>query len=239
MATAAIQPTSAQTASEPSRAAAADAEHEAAALFEEAVEELELGERRRAMQRLEIIVERYANTRTAGAARALLSQIGSRRALAPRPQNRRARSDGRGEGGGAEPIATAIPAHLDAEFKAVAGDRIFFSDASSAIGGRARLILREQAEWLRRHPELGIRIEGHADDTGTHEHNVEMSRQRAESVRERLVEDGIAAERITLAAAGRDQRVAVCPQPECTAQNRRVVVRLVRSARAAAPAERR
>lgn len=108
-------------------------------------------------------------------------------------------------------------------FRREAGDRVFFSSSSAEIGGRARAVLAVQAEWLRKNPSLRLTIEGHADDGGSTEQEIRLSAERAEAVRDRLIADGIEPKRIAVVARGREQRLATCPDPACSAQNRRAV----------------
>jgi peptidoglycan-associated lipoprotein len=113
------------------------------------------------------------------------------------------------------------------EFQSQVGDRVFFSDASAELGSRGRVALEAQAAWLARHPDLAIIIEGHADDSDVASHNIEISERRAESVRHRLVQLGIAPDRIRTAAYGRERLVADCHLAACAAQNRRAVTVIV------------
>lgn len=112
---------------------------------------------------------------------------------------------------------------LDQEFREATGDRIFFSNASAELGARARQVLMAQAQWLRRHPDVAVVIEAHADDGSSSDYNLTIARQRGEAVRDLLVSGGVANNRIRLANRGRDLKVASCPQPACAAQNRRVI----------------
>jgi peptidoglycan-associated lipoprotein len=109
------------------------------------------------------------------------------------------------------------------EFQTQVGDRVFFSESSAELGARGRLALEAQAAWLLRHPHLLVTIEGHADETGVARHNLEVSQHRAETVRRRLIELGIARERIRTVAYGRQRLVADCAAAACAAQNRRAV----------------
>ena len=113
---------------------------------------------------------------------------------------------------------------LDNEFLSQAGDRVFFSVGSADLGVRARGVVQSQARFLLLHPELSVAIEGHADDGAIADADSQrISEQRAVSVRERLVAEGVAAERIVAYGRGRADRVSDCAAPECSAQNRRVV----------------
>ncbi len=110
-----------------------------------------------------------------------------------------------------------------------AGDRVFFAEQSAVLGRKALIALRRQAKWLRRQQlDIWVRIVGHADDGGLAYDNVQLSRARALAVRDRLLQAGVRRDRIEVVAAGRTQRVAVCSDPGCAVQNRRVVVEVLR-----------
>jgi outer membrane protein OmpA-like peptidoglycan-associated protein len=103
------------------------------------------------------------------------------------------------------------------------GDRVFFGPGSAELGARAHQVLAGQAEWLKGRPELIATIEGHADDPGPAEDNLRLAAARAQAVRQRLIGEGVSPARITVQAAGNTDRVAVCGEPACAAQNRRAV----------------
>jgi peptidoglycan-associated lipoprotein len=110
-----------------------------------------------------------------------------------------------------------------AEFQSQVGDRIFFSDTSAELGTRGRVALEAQAAWLVRYPNLAVIVEGHADDAGGIAHNREVSHRRADVVRRRLIQMGVAPERISIVAYGRERLIAECADTACAAQNRRAV----------------
>ncbi len=114
-------------------------------------------------------------------------------------------------------------ASIQARFRNEAGDRVFFSAGSAELGSRAHAALTAQAQWLNRWHEFEAAIEGHADDPGSDEDNLKLSQQRAEAVRRRLVEEGVEASRLAVVAQGRTQRIAICADVDCAAQNRRAV----------------
>ncbi len=114
-------------------------------------------------------------------------------------------------------------ASIQAKLRGEAGDRIFFSSGSAELGTRARMALAAQAQWLMRWREFEAAVEGHADEPGTEEDNLALSRLRAEAVRQRLIEEGVEASRVSAVGAGRTQRVATCASADCTSQNRRAV----------------
>jgi len=104
------------------------------------------------------------------------------------------------------------------------GDRVFFAENSAVIGGRARHLIENQARWLNARPDLAVVIIGRADDGGSGPASGALSLQRAEAVRERLVAAGLAENRIEIEAAGTADRLALCDDPLCQAQNRNAEV---------------
>ena len=119
---------------------------------------------------------------------------------------------------------TAVAANVEEEFIATAGDRVFFAVESAELGQRARVVLAAQARWLAQRVDLIAVIEGHADDGPlSKEQLVTLSEARAAAVRDRLIQEGVAASRLTVFARGRQQPVADCASSDCAAQNRRVI----------------
>jgi len=134
-------------------------------------------------------------------------------------------------------VPDVMAAGIGRDFRTSVGDRVFFADRSAELSARARAAIEAQAYWLKRKPGLIIIVEGHADDSGTGDDNMALSRQRADAVRQRLIELGVATDRIRVTAFGRNQTVADCTGSLCAAQNRRAVtvVRPGAPAPAAAP----
>lgn len=126
-------------------------------------------------------------------------------------------------------------AGLERRFIMEVGDRVFFSLGSADLGSRARAVLTAQARWLNANPALTAVIEGHADEPGSDDANRDVAQKRADAVRNRLVEEGVAPDRLKAVGLGRTQRVSQCDDPDCAAQNRRVVTALAQSGRAPSP----
>lgn len=200
----------------------------AAFLIAEAREELELGELRSARRRLEVLVTRYASTSVASRARRLLEQLAmiDGYPVPPMPQGTEKLEPQRASQPAGTPLNARPPGSnlLEADFSASGGDRLFFAEGSDDVGGRGLRILREKAEWLRRHAKVFVRIEGHADDLGGDDINSALALRRAETVRDVLVEAGVPATRMHIAAFGRENRISPCTLPSCAAQNRRAVL---------------
>jgi outer membrane protein OmpA-like peptidoglycan-associated protein len=102
----------------------------------------------------------------------------------------------------------------------VTGAVLFRVDESELLPV-ARERLQKVADAIR-DGEGKVIVEGHADSTGTDEHNDRLSQERAESVKAFLVEHGIPAERVNAVGRGEREPVATNETPEGRADNRRV-----------------
>ncbi len=106
------------------------------------------------------------------------------------------------------------------------GDVLFASGQTSLVEG-ALSSLEEVVDLLQTEPDKKIRVEGHTDASGTTEENVELSKLRADAVRQALIDLGVAAERITSAGMGEDFPIASNEDEAGRARNRRVDVILL------------
>jgi len=74
---------------------------------------------------------------------------------------------------------------------------------------------------LQKNPNLSIRIEGHTDNIASMEYNIELSKKRANAVKNYLVGKGIQESRITTEGFGFKHPIATNDTEEGRAQNRR------------------
>ena len=73
-----------------------------------------------------------------------------------------------------------------------------------------------------------VTIVGHTDSVGSNQYNIGLSRRRAESVKAKLLEFGLAENKIVgIEAMGEEQPIATNDTKEGRAQNRRVEFKLV------------
>jgi len=131
--------------------------------------------------------------------------------------------DTRGPGAGAGTVGGgAIPAAAGSveDFSVNVGDRVYFDLDSYEIRRDAYPRLDAQATWLRRYPNVMVRIEGNADERGTREYNIALGSRRAESVRSYLIERGIPANRIEVISFGKERPIAEGSTEEAWARNR-------------------
>ncbi len=100
---------------------------------------------------------------------------------------------------------------------------ITFDTDSATIKPESALAIGEIAKLLKNDPSLKIVVVGHTDNSGTAEHNLKLSEERAQAVREALIqENGIAAERLRSYGCGPYAPVASNDTEEGRALNRRV-----------------
>ena len=85
------------------------------------------------------------------------------------------------------------------------GDTVFFGTDSAILGAPAQLKLQAQALWLRQHPEVAVRIEGHADPSDTRDHALAVGARRAEEVRNYLVLLGVPAAQLSTMSWGKER----------------------------------
>ncbi len=104
---------------------------------------------------------------------------------------------------------------LTATFKS----EVFFDLNSSVIkpGGYAEL--DRVANVLNQYPQTMIRVEGHTDQTGSEQYNLQLSERRAKAVSAALTQKGIDPVRISAVGMGE-----WCPVSSDNAANRRVIM---------------
>lgn len=110
---------------------------------------------------------------------------------------------------------------------------IGFPEGGSDLDEAALAALVELMESRQQREGVPIVLRGHSDAGGRDEVNLRVSQQRAEAVKDWLVENGVAEDRITLIAFGEQNPVAPnalpdgSPNEKGRARNRRVEVSLV------------
>lgn len=81
--------------------------------------------------------------------------------------------------------------------------------------------LESNAKWLKSHPKVSVKVEGHADERGTVEYNLALGQRRAKAIRQFLLALGIESSRLSMISFG-EERPSCSKQTEgCYAENRR------------------
>jgi outer membrane protein OmpA-like peptidoglycan-associated protein len=102
-------------------------------------------------------------------------------------------------------------------------ENVRFRSGSAQIDPASYSILDQVALTLKANPDIKrVRIEGHTDDTGSREVNIQLSKARASAVREYLIAKGVKPDRLRSEGYGPDKPIATGSSPESRAKNRRV-----------------
>jgi len=92
----------------------------------------------------------------------------------------------------------------------------------SALTEAQKEHLNALADVLRDRPDTRIVLRGHTDAVGAPDYNMQLSIERAQSVADYLVGEGISSDRMTIRGYGETQPIASNDTPEGKAKNRRV-----------------
>lgn len=103
------------------------------------------------------------------------------------------------------PVPVGIDA-LRADFAAQAGGTtVYFLNGSSVLQPQARTVLGAQAAWLRRHPEVVVKVEGYGDGGDTRDHALAVGARRAEEARDYLLLLGVPAAQVSITTWGKER----------------------------------
>jgi outer membrane protein OmpA-like peptidoglycan-associated protein len=102
------------------------------------------------------------------------------------------------------------------------GSDILFDVDSYELKSETKKQLIDFAQTLNKYEETDIRIEGHADATGSDDHNLKLSRQRADAVGSFLEAQGVKTSRVDEMGYGESQPVADNSTETGRRKNRRV-----------------
>lgn len=98
---------------------------------------------------------------------------------------------------------------------------VYYQFDSIELEGEAIEILKKNAEWLRANPKARVEVEGHCDDVGSAEYNLALGAKRAQTAKDFLVSQGIAAERLVTISYGKEAPACFDLNEECRVRNRR------------------
>jgi len=161
----------------------------------------------------------YLTSRKVDLARAIASQTASKRAFeelsAKRDEIRLKARDAE--------IARLKAKKVPQGILVTLGDVLFDTARSDLKAGSLQNIY-PLVEYLKVHADTMVKIEGHTDSRGSSDYNAQLSQRRAEAVRNFLVTNGVAPERITAQGMGEDYPIATNSSASGRQQNRRVEV---------------
>ncbi len=106
--------------------------------------------------------------------------------------------------------------------KSIILEGVYFNTGSAALNPNSMTILDKVVRTMKENPEIEVEIRGYTDNTGSYNRNVELSKQRAESVKLYLMNKGIDAARIRTRGFGPEDPIAPNTTAEGRARNRRI-----------------
>ena len=102
---------------------------------------------------------------------------------------------------------------------------IYFEFDSSTVRPAYESLIATHAEYLAAHPDLGVTMEGHADERGTREYNIALGEQRAITVARMMKLQGVEDVQIKVISYGEEKQVAFEHNESAWRQNRRVQIK--------------
>lgn len=98
---------------------------------------------------------------------------------------------------------------------------VFFAFDSSTLSDVSLRTIEANVRWLIQHPDLRVVVEGHCDERGTIEYNLELGARRARAIREHMIRLGLAADRIETISYGEERPADPGHDEAAWARNRR------------------
>lgn len=99
-----------------------------------------------------------------------------------------------------------------------------FETGQTDLRPALRPALAEVAEFLRDHPDRVVLVEGFTDSSGDADRNLDLSIRRAEAVRARILETGVAPERVLAVGYGEDYPLESNDSAAGRSLNRRIEI---------------
>ena len=106
-------------------------------------------------------------------------------------------------------------------------EKIQFASGRATILRASNAVLNSVATVLDQYPNIQIRIEGHTDSDGSDSFNMTLSEDRANAVREYLVSQGVASDRLVSKGYGETRPIDTNRTSSGKSNNRRVEFRII------------
>jgi peptidoglycan-associated lipoprotein len=119
------------------------------------------------------------------------------------------------------PPAPPQPSATEEELFAQNVKDIFFDYDKYDLRGDQQATAQSDAQFLAQHPNIKFTIEGHCDERGSTEYNLALGDNRANAVKQALVQAGVSADRIKTISYGKEKPFCTESNDQCWQQNRR------------------
>ena len=108
--------------------------------------------------------------------------------------------------------------------------RVHFGYDEATLTADAREALQENAAILLQHPDVSVRIEGHADHWGSDIYNLALGQRRADSVLSYLLDYGVDRSQLTVISYGEERPLVGDGDRSTEAPNRRAEFTVINGA---------
>jgi peptidoglycan-associated lipoprotein len=98
---------------------------------------------------------------------------------------------------------------------------VYYEFDRSEIRADGAKVVDANAQYLREHPELKVKVEGNADERGSREYNLALGQRRADAVQKRMTILGIPADRIETVSYGKEKPKVAGHDESAWSENRR------------------
>lgn len=101
-------------------------------------------------------------------------------------------------------------------------ETVYFDFDKALIRSEFRATLKDVAECLENNPDMRVSVAGHADERGGTEYNLALGEQRANAVRDYLINLGVSPRQMTAVSYGEERPAVQGHDEDSWAKNRRV-----------------
>lgn len=98
---------------------------------------------------------------------------------------------------------------------------IYFAFDSFELSDVSLSTIKDNVMWLKAHPNLRVVVEGHCDERGTIEYNLDLGAKRARAVRDHMLRLGLPAEQVETITYGEERPADPGHDEAAWARNRR------------------
>jgi len=98
---------------------------------------------------------------------------------------------------------------------------VYYEFDRSEIKADSTKVIDANAQYLREHPELKVKVEGNADERGSREYNLALGQRRADAVQKRMTILGIPSDRIETVSYGKEKPKVTGHDESAWSENRR------------------
>lgn len=112
--------------------------------------------------------------------------------------------------------------------RAIRLEHLIFEVGRAVINPKSYTSLDEMVAMMKENTKVVIQLEGHTDNIGNAEKNMELSRDRVEAVKKYLTSKGVSKDRVKTKAFGGTQPLSTEGTEQAKALNRRVEMRVLK-----------